>query len=150
MARQGVSVVLFDQPSTMGIARKILKESKAKNITSVGGDFFSDDIGSGYDLVFISQIIHSFSLQENLGLLKKSYKALNPGGKIAIQEFSIGNDRAHPAPAALFSINMLINTKAGRCYTVQEMKTLLTGAGFKGIKTADLGDTVVITARKKP
>jgi 2-polyprenyl-3-methyl-5-hydroxy-6-metoxy-1,4-benzoquinol methylase len=149
MARRGISVTLFDQPSTMGVAKKIVKESKAKNIEYIGGDFHSDDIGSGYDLVFISQIVHSLSVEESLVLLKKSYKALNPGGKIAIQEFFLKKDRAHPVPGALFSINMLVNTTAGRCYTTQEMAAWLTKTGFKKIKTTYLGDTIVMTGRKE-
>ncbi len=150
MSRQGVSVTLFDQPDTMGIAGKILKESKIKNVECIGGDFHSDDIGNGYDLVFISQIVHSLSPQQSLGLLKKSHKALNPGGKIAIQEFFLGEDRAHPVPGALFSVNMLVNTPAGRCYTTPEMKTWLAKTGFTRIKMTSLGDTIVLTGRKKP
>jgi 3-hydroxy-5-methyl-1-naphthoate 3-O-methyltransferase len=149
MARQGISVTLFDQPSTMSIARKIIRESEVNGIEYVGGDFHSDDIGSGYDLVFISQIVHSLSIEESLQLLKKSHRALNPGGKIAIQEFFLGKDRAHPVPGALFSINMLVNTAAGRCYTRQEMTAWLTKIGFRRIKTTNLGDTILITGRKE-
>jgi len=149
MARQGVSVTLFDQPDTMVVAKKIVKASTGKNIEYLGGNFHSDDIGSGYDLVFISQIVHSLSINESMALLKKSYNALNPGGKIAIQEFFLGKDRAHPVPGALFSVNMLVNTTAGRCYTMQEMKTWLIKTGFRSIKETSLGDTIVMTGRKK-
>jgi predicted O-methyltransferase YrrM len=149
MALQGVSMTLFDQPNTMGIARKIMKEAKVRNIEFIDGDFHSDDIGSGYDLVFISQIVHSLSIEESLGLLKKSYKALNPGGRIAIQEFFLGENRAYPVPGALFSVNMLVNTAAGRCYTPQEMQVWLNRTGFKRIKTTNLGDTVIVMGRKE-
>ena len=149
MARQGISVTLFDQPDTMAVAKKIVRESKVKGIEFVGGDFHSDDIGSGYDLVFVSQIVHSLSIEENLRLLKKAHKALNSGGKIAIQEFFLGKDRAHPVPGALFSINMLVNTTAGRCYTRKEMTAWLTKIGFRLIKTTNLGDTIIITSRKE-
>ena len=149
MARHGISVTLFDQPNTMGVARKIVRESKVKNVEYIAGDFHSDDIGSGYDLVFISQIVHSLSIDESTALLKKSYDAMNPGGKIAIQEFFLGKDRAHPVPGALFSVNMLVNTTAGRCYTMQEMKAWLTKTGFKRIKKTTLGDTIVMTGRKQ-
>ena len=149
MARHGISVTLFDQPNTMGVARKIVRESKVKNVECIAGDFHSDDIGSGYDLVFISQIVHSLSIDESTALLKKSYDAMNPGGKIAIQEFFLGKDRAHPVPGALFSVNMLVNTTAGRCYTMQEMKAWLTKTGFKRIKKTTLGDTIVMMGRKQ-
>ncbi len=148
LSRQGVSTTLFDLPNTITIARELVKKTKIKNIDFIGGDFHADNIGSGYDLVFLSQILHSLSIDESLTLLKKSYKALNRGGKVAIQEFFLGKDRARPVPAALFSVNMLVNTYAGRCYTPQEMKGWLTKTGFKNVKTKNLGDTVMVTGKK--
>ena len=87
MARQGANVTLFDLPNTIVISKKLVKEAKVRNIDYIGGDFHSDDIGTGYDLVFISQILHSLSKDESLALLKKSANTLNPRGRIAIQEF---------------------------------------------------------------
>lgn len=72
--------------------------------------------------MFLSQILYSLSIDESLILMKKSYKALNRGGRVAVQKFFLGKNRARPVPAALFSVNMLVNTYAGRCYTPQEMK----------------------------
>jgi ubiquinone/menaquinone biosynthesis C-methylase UbiE len=149
LARKGVAVTLFDLPDTVRIARTLLKEAKVGGVDFLEGDFHSDDIGNGYDLVFISQILHSLSQDECLGLLKKSRNALNAKGKIAVQEFFLEINRAHPVAGALFSINMLVNTAAGRCYSPQEMKAWLLKAGFAGIKTKILGDTVVLTGRKR-
>lgn len=148
LARKKISVTLFDLPEAIELARQIVGERKTKNVYFVPGDFHSDDIGTGYDLVFISQILHSLSIDESMALLKKSCGALNPGGAIAIHEFLLEKDRAHPVPAALFSVNMLVNTAAGRSYTVPEMKKWLSGAGFRSIKTKTLGETVVVTGRK--
>ncbi len=148
MARHGISVTLFDLPDTLAVSRKLVKEAKVKNIDFIGGDFHADDIGRGYDLVFISQILHSLSKDECLELLKKSSISLNPKGTIAVQEFFLAENRASPVPGALFSVNMLVNTSAGRCYTPREMKGWLTKAGFTGIKTKVLGDTVLVTGRK--
>ena len=147
LSRRGIAVTLFDLPDTISIAKKIVQKSPGGKIDFIGGDFHSDDIGRGYDLVFISQILHSLSQNEGLALLKKSRASLNPGGKIAIHEFFLEKDRARPATGALFSINMLVNTAGGRCYSPQEMKAWLLKTGFRRIKTTLLGDTVVLTAR---
>jgi len=148
LARQGISVTLFDLPDTLVVSRKIIRESKVKDIDFISGDFQADDIGKGYDLVFISQIFHSMSEDECLALLEKSRNALNPNGRIAVHEFFLKKDRAHPVPGALFSVNMLVNTAAGRSYTTEEMKAWLKKAGFRGVKTNILGETVVLTARR--
>ncbi len=145
LAHRGVRATLFDLPEAVKISRQLIKN---KMVRFMAGDFHSDDIGRGYDLVLISQILHSLSIKEIQALLEKAKNALNPLGKIAIHEFLLDNDRAHPVPGALFSINMLINTAEGRCYTPQEMTGWLKETGFKFIKTKILGDTVVLTGRK--
>jgi ubiquinone/menaquinone biosynthesis C-methylase UbiE len=148
LARKGIAVTLFDLPNTVEIAREIVSDAKIGNITFLSGDFHTDAIGSGYDLVYISQIFHSLSENDNLALLAKSHDAMNPGGKIAIHEFLLEKNRAFPVPGALFSVNMLVNTTAGRCYTPQEMKGWLMKTGFKEVKTKVLGDTVVVAGNK--
>ncbi len=148
LARKGISVTLFDLPNTVEIAREIVGESKIGNIGFLSGDFHADNIGTGYDLVFISQIFHSLSEEDNIALLEKSYAAMNSRGKIAIHEFLLEKNRAFPVAGALFSVNMLVNTVAGRSYTPQEMKAWLTKTGFKGVKAKALGDTVVVTGKK--
>ncbi len=145
LSRRGVKATLFDLPEAIEIARQLVK---SKTVRFMAGDFHYDDIGKGYDLVLLSQILHSLSIEEIQALLMKARSALNPEGRIAIHEFLLDNDRAHPVPGALFSINMLINTAKGRCYTSQEMAGWLKKAGLKHIKTKNLGDTVVLTGRK--
>ncbi|MFA5073441.1 MAG: methyltransferase [Nitrospirota bacterium] len=149
LARQGISVTLFDLPDTIEIARKIVGEAKVRNINFLRGDYTVDDIGNNYDLVFISQIFHSMSKDQNLALLEKSRNALNPNGKIAIQEFLLEKNKNSPLSGALFSVNMLVNTPSGRSYTSQEMKEWLVQSGFEGVKTKILNQNVVLTATKK-
>ena len=148
LARKGISVTLFDLPNTVDIAEKLIAESGIRNIDFIRGDFHSDGIGTGYDLVFISQIFHSLSVGDNLMLIKKARNAMNPKGKIAIHEFLLEKNRAFPVPGALFSVNMLVNTSSGRCYTPQEMKAWLKQMGFAGIRTKVLNDTIVLTGMR--
>ncbi len=145
LARKGVTVTLFDLPNTVDISEKLITESGIRNIDFIRGDFHSDSIGTGYDLVLISQIFHSLSVDDNLMLIKKARNAMNPKGKIAIHEFLLEKNRAFPVPGALFSVNMLVNTSSGRCYTPQEMKAWLKQTGFGGIRTKVLNDTIVLT-----
>jgi 16S rRNA G1207 methylase RsmC len=148
LARKKIDVTLFDLPEAIAIAKEIVAEQGTKNIHFADGDFHTDDIGSGYDLVFISQIVHSLSIDGARALIAKAQDALAPKGRIAIHEFLLGKDRAHPVPAALFSVNMLVNTAEGRSYTSAEMREWLTNAGFKAVRIKSLGDTVVVMGRK--
>jgi ubiquinone/menaquinone biosynthesis C-methylase UbiE len=148
LAKRGIYVTLFDLPGTLEIAQEMIRQSRVKNMSFRSGDFHLDDIGSGYDLVLLSQVLHSNSEAEAQTLLGKVFNVLTPRGKVAIHEFTLHEDRASPVPGALFSVNMLVNTAGGRSYTRKEMKGWLTKAGFKKITFKDLGDTVVVTGRK--
>ena len=144
LARKGISVTLFDLPETIPISREITSEAGTGGINLLAGDFFNDSIGEGYDLIFISQVLHSFSPADNRLILARCRTALNDGGKIAIQEFSIDASLTSPPPSALFSVNMLVNTSGGRCYAPQEMIQWLTDTGFRKCSKKVLEDNVLV------
>lgn len=144
-ARKGVAVTLFDLPATVAIARELIQRAGMTNVQFMGGDFLADDIGSGYDLIFVSQIIHSLSATQSVELLRKCKEVLNPEGKIAVQEFYINDNRAFPPQSALFSVNMLVNTDEGRCYPPAEIKGFLGQIGFAYIRDKVIDDTVLVT-----
>lgn len=148
MAKKGVSVTLFDRPETIAIAKEVVKKADVKNIDFLRGDFLYDDIGKGYDLVFISHVLHSCSESDGFRAVKKSKEALNPKGRVVVQEFYINEDLASPAPSALFAINMLVNTPGGRCYSPPEIKEWLARAGLKRMTDKMLDETVLIFAEK--
>ena len=145
MAKRGVNVTLFDFPETLEIAKRVIGKEKIRGINFIGGDFMVDDIHKGYDLIFISQIFHAYSANDNLQLLRKCKKALNNSGRIVVQEFYISKDRTHPVQNALFSVNMLIGTEGGRCYSPDEIKSWLLKTGLKGIKEMHSDDKVLVS-----
>jgi ubiquinone/menaquinone biosynthesis C-methylase UbiE len=144
IARKGITVTLFDRPETVEIAKDIIKKSRVKNISFLRGDLLYDDIGEGYDLIFISQVLHSCSEKEGSHVIEKCRKALNPGGRVVVQEFYLRENRAAPVQGALFSINMLVNTPAGRCYSPSEIKRWLSKAGLKKNKDKIMDDAVLV------
>jgi ubiquinone/menaquinone biosynthesis C-methylase UbiE len=146
MAKKGVAATVFDRPETASIAADVIKKSGAKGIKFIPGDFLLDELGGGYDLVFISQILHSFPKTDNIKILKKARKALNKGGRVVVQEFFIDDSLASPEDGALFSVNMLVNTEDGRCYAFKEIRAWLTAAGFKKITQKTLFDSSLIVA----
>ncbi len=146
MAKKGISVTIFDLPETIRIARKIIGESEVKSIDFIEGDFLTDDIGGGYDLILISQVLHAFSENDNINIIKKSVNALNIKGKIVVQEFIIDKNKTNPTKSALFSVNMLVNTEGGRCYSTDEIKKWLYDAGLSKFKEDIFEDCVILTA----
>ncbi|MBI4824864.1 MAG: methyltransferase domain-containing protein [Nitrospirae bacterium] len=148
MAKKGVKATIFDLPATIAIAKKVAHRNGIKGITFISGDFHVDSIGSGYDLILLSQILHAFSIEENIALLRKCMSALNSGGRVVVQEFPINEARTAPPHSALFSVNMLMGTPNGRCYTTKEIKHWLSETGYKKIAVKNTPETVCIEGRK--
>ena len=148
MAKKGVKSTVFDLPETINIAKKVARREGVKGIRFIAGDFHVDSIGSGYDLILLSQIFHAFSAEENIALLRKCNTAMNLGGKVVVQEFPISDNRTSPPHSALFSVNMLVGTERGRCYSPKEMKRWLAGTGFKNIGIKYLPETVLIMGER--
>jgi ubiquinone/menaquinone biosynthesis C-methylase UbiE len=148
MAKQGIAVTMFDRPEAIKIAKKLASKQKIKGIRFVEGDFLNDPIGVGYDLILVSQILHAYSEDINIALLDKCRHALNPGGRMLIQEFYINNEGTYPSLSALFSINMLVNTEGGRCYSPDEISYWLEETGYGKLAKKQLNDSVLIEATK--
>jgi SAM-dependent methyltransferase len=113
------------------------------------GDLRKDDLGSGFDLVFLSAICHMLDGGENASLLGRCFSALAPGGRIVIQEFVLDDDKTGPRSAALFSLNMLVGTAGGASYSEAEYAGWLSGAGFREIRRPRVpGPTGLIVAAR--
>jgi SAM-dependent methyltransferase len=132
--RPEIEATVFDLPNVIPITKRFLeKEGFAGKIKTYPGDYTKDNLPEGFDLVFLSAIIHSNSLEINQDLINKCFDSLNRNGKIVIQDWIMNNDRTQPTAGAVFAINMLVGTEAGDCFTEQEVTQMLTLAGFKDI-----------------
>jgi len=129
-----IEATVFDLPNVVPITKKFIdKEGFSGRIKIHTGDYTNDDLPGGFDLVFLSAIIHSNPLEINQDLIKKCYNSLNKNGKIVIQDWIMNSDRTLPASGAIFAINMLVGTEAGDCFTEMEVTEMLNSAGFKNI-----------------
>jgi len=83
-----LSAIVFDLPGVIPLADDYIRRYHAGNVRTVGGDFFRDDIGGGYDLVFSS----SNPSGKSIGVLDKIRAALNTGGYfVNVQSDDEGN-----------------------------------------------------------
>lgn len=138
-AREGIRATVFDLPQVTPIAREYLrKDGMQDKVDTRDGNFRRDSLqlpdGSGYDLVFVSAILHMLSPKENLLLLRKVHDAVNPGGRVVVLDFVMDEDRLQPDFGALFSINMLVSTTLGDSYTQSEIEDWLHQAGFSDMQ----------------
>ncbi len=140
---------VFDLPDIIPITKKyIKKEGLTSRFSFICGDYNKDAFGKGYDMAFLSAVIHINSSKQNAKLVKKCFDALNAGGQIVIQDHVMDEDRTSPYGGALFAMNMLVATECGDTYTESEIKGWLKEAGFSEIKRIETFNNAMIVGRK--
>ncbi|MGB9609406.1 MAG: methyltransferase [Bryobacteraceae bacterium] len=148
-ANPALHAEVFDREPVTRIARRhILAEGLEDRVTTRVGDLTRDDLGSGYDLVLLSAICHMLSPEENRSLLARCFRALAPGGRLLIRDFILDPGKTSPPQAALFAVNMLVNTRGGSTYTEEEYTAWLREAGFAGISREAAGLIAAVRAAR--
>jgi 3-hydroxy-5-methyl-1-naphthoate 3-O-methyltransferase len=143
---------VFDLPAVCEIASKKLAAAGFEDRIAVApGDFLADPgLPSGHDVVLLSMIMHDWTPEQDLAILRKCFAALPSGGRIVISELLVNDEKTGPPAAALMSLNMLVET-AGRNYTAAEYEQWLHATGFVDIQTVPFeapGANGAVLARK--
>lgn len=133
-----IHAAIFDLPGTLEVTRKILaSEGAGQRISLIAGDYNKDPLPQGFDMIFMSNIIHSEDEATNKTLMKKIYGSLNSGGRVIIKDHIMSKDLTKPACGAIFSVYMLLTTR-GRDYGYHEIREWLEEAGFVEIVLEEL------------
>jgi cyclopropane fatty-acyl-phospholipid synthase-like methyltransferase len=117
----------------------------SRRINVVAGDMFQDALPRGYDVHFISHVLHDWDLPEVRTVLKNSYDNLNPGGIIVIHDAHINKSKTGPLSVAEYSVLLMVLSE-GKCYSVSEMQDLLEEVGFRVVdyKPTILNRSIII------
>ncbi|MFH8553146.1 methyltransferase [Streptomyces celluloflavus] len=129
---------------------RIAAASLADRTPFVAGDFFADRLPEGHDTVLLSNILHGWSEADARRILALCTDVLPADGTLIICESFVGNDKRGPAPAALMSLNMLVETW-GRNYTAAEYTSWLREVGLRTERVLPLDGaptTAALVARK--
>jgi len=131
---------VYDLPFVVEIAAANIEHAGlTQRVQTVGGDFFSDAVyPPGHDAILLSMIMHDWSEADDRRILRKCYAALPSSGAVVICELLVNDAKSGPAPAALMSLNMLIETTGGRNYTADEYRAWLRDIGFRRLRTVPL------------
>ncbi len=124
-------IVALDWPNVLAVAQGFARQAAVQDrYRVIAGDAFQQDLGSGYDLVLLTNFLHHFSLAGCETLLRKIHRCLAPGGRVITLEFVPNDDRVSPPMVAEFSLIMLATTPEGDAYTVKEYEQVFRAAGF--------------------
>jgi len=134
-----LSSVVLDMPFPLEVARENIQRHKLEDrISTMPGSFWKTDYGSGYDLVWISNVIHHLSPIQGEELILRSTAALSSGGRLIVHENTIDEDGISPPGTALFSALILAISQEGQCYTLNEIKNWLTRSSLNDVHQIEL------------
>jgi predicted O-methyltransferase YrrM len=138
-ANPQLTATVYDLASTRPFAEKTIAAfGLSDRITFVAGDFISDDVPNGFDVAWLSHILHGEGPAGCAVILQRAVAALEPGGMLLVQEFILDDQMDGPLFPALFSLNMLLGTPQGRAYSQGQLKAMLGAAGVASIRRLEI------------
>jgi hypothetical protein len=137
-----------DWPAVNAIARAFVdKLGVGKRFHTVDGDLHTADFGTGHDIAIYSNIAHGESPARNLAAFRKFRKALSSTGTLVISDYVAKDDRSGQRHALLFNSQMLLASKEGASWRVDDYRKWLAEAGFAQVIFAETsGPSTVIYA----
>jgi hypothetical protein len=120
--------VLFDLPDTVRQAEApVAAAGMAGRVELVGGDFFTA-VPAGGDLYLLKQILHDWSDQECLAILRNIRAAMTEGARLAVVERLLPEQ---PRPHNAFSLDVImLMWTTGRERRLSEYVAMLGACGF--------------------
>jgi demethylspheroidene O-methyltransferase len=120
----------FDLPAVARRAQARFESlGPAARATAVGGDFYSEELPAGADMVSLVRVLHDHDDAAAQALLQKIQRALAPGGRLVIAEPMAATAGAEAMGDAYFGIYLLA-MGSGRPRPAEEILAMLKSAGF--------------------
>lgn len=136
-----LSATLFDLPGVLGLARESAEEAGVEDrFTLRGGDYRTDDLGEGYDLALLFNVIHAHDGPENVALFERVADSLAPGGRITVMDQLEGSGRTPVARAGLRFVALTYRTTLGATiHPYESVEGWLQEAGFEDVSRTSVG-----------
>lgn len=131
-----LKATILDLPQAIAHAAPLLKEENmGQQVQHQAGNVLTEDLGENqWDVVFVSSLVHHFTLEQNMVLAKKVEKALKPGGLYIIQEYARSDKPRRGDHLALLDFFFAATSESGT-WSAREMKHWQKMAGLKHHKT---------------
>ncbi len=140
-----LQLTLFDLPA---VAERAHERFAAAGISgrahAVGGNFLSDPLPTGADIVTLVRVIHDHDDQRALAILRNAWQALPSGGTLLLAEPMAGTPGAEAMGDAYFGFYLLAMGR-GRARTAENLAQLLRSAGFSSVR--QLGTRIPLQVR---
>jgi SAM-dependent methyltransferase len=132
-------VTVLDQPDVVALGPDaVASTGVGDRIAFVPGDYLSGDLGSGFDLVLLSNVLHQERAEAAAAMVRRAAATLVPGGRLAIVDFTIDDHQRQVESGCLFAVNM---RSFGDTWPEPVLRRWMRDAGLIEVTRADLGPT---------
>lgn len=151
---QGLHSTIIDLPGAVEQAAPLLEKHNMNNVVSHRpGNILTDELEpSSYDLILMASVAHHFTVEENLLVAAKAFKALKPGGHFTIIEVLRHNEikRNGDMLSAMGDFFFALSSTSGT-WSLDEIMEWQRKAGFRPFavkKFLTIPGYVAVTAQK--
>ena len=147
-----LKATIADLSTTRPFAEKTVgRFNLSDRIDFVPSNYLEDDLEGQYDVAWLSHILHGEGPDGCRTIIEKAASVLEKGGNLFVHDFILDDNSDGPLFPAIFSLNMLVNTKKGRSYTESQIRTILIEAGLHNIERLSYrgpNESSILVARK--
>ncbi|MCE3236189.1 MAG: methyltransferase [Vampirovibrio sp.] len=140
-----LKAILFDVAHVVAGAR--IPQTLASRFETASGDFFQA-VPTGGDAYILSTVIHDWSDELSLKILRNIHTAMPANGTLLLVEHVVEPDN-QPSMGKLLDINMLLMTQGGRERSSAEYRELYRQAGFELTRIVPTPSGVCVIEGKK-
>lgn len=151
-----LEATILDLEAPLQAARANLEAGElADRITLRAGDYMTDDLGTGSDVVLLFNVLHGHPADEAEALVQRAAGALAPGGLLVVADqfpgLTVGP--ATRGMAGLMGLMYLV-ALGGGIHEVDDVEAWMTGAGLDQVEVSKLrkapGTALIIARRPVP
>jgi RimJ/RimL family protein N-acetyltransferase/phospholipid N-methyltransferase len=150
----GLAVTGVDLSAEM--LEKLAAKFPGKHMKLICGSYFDVDFGGSFDAVLSTYSLHHFSEEKKLGLYKKIFAALKPGGLFVMGDYTVSTpERQQELMAANEEIRRTQGVPEGAFYhfdtpfTAETETRLMQAAGFASVELMrQWENTSILVGRK--
>jgi len=131
-------VVGFDLPEVLPHTKQIVAEFGVERQFSLRpGNLMKDHLGdSEFDIVILGNICHGLTPDQNRDLLRRTRRALAPGGQLVIADMIPTDERTGPPFPVLFAVNMFV-MGGEDTYPMSDYRGWLAETGYHDVDVFD-------------
>ena len=123
------STILDLPPVVSSVTEPMISRYNAERVTAIPGDFTKDDLGSGYDMIFASDVLYREKKQLD-AILGRIHSSLANDGVFISKHWHI-DDIVRDATAVYFDLMFSLAEDIDRIYSSGDFSKILESNGFE-------------------